>query len=244
MKKIKKYKNPFNGKEYVDFSLLEKDVQRNYSEDLSYVMSKGVSLKQYMFNLRSKREPFNKYGRSIISGKPTDWNEVNGRYERLLPDEREQYNKIFRERMKKVHKVEYITRNIDHQKKMLKNRKISGVYKYKNKYDIEYVGSYELDFIRHLESLGWGITDIESPSNKVIMYEHKGSPHSYIPDFYLKSLDLFIEIKASDNNHYRARDIEMEFAKDVKMQDLNLNYIKIMDKDYKEFDKIVKRGKP
>jgi hypothetical protein len=57
-----------------------------------------------------------------------------------------------------------------------------------------------------------------------------------MPDVYIPSLNLIIEIKASDNEHYRKRDIAVEFAKDKAVKDTTkFNYIKIFDKDYSEF---------
>ena len=67
-----------------------------------------------------------------------------------------------------------------------------------------------------------------------------GSTHLYIPDFYIPSLSLEVEIKESDNQHPRmAHEREMEALKDKRLADeekkTNIHYIKIVDKKYDDF---------
>ena len=66
----------------------------------------------------------------------------------------------------------------------------------------------------------------------------------YIPDFYIPSLNLIVEIKSSENGHYRARDIETEKLKDAAIEKTNYTYIKVFDKKYDEFVNYVQAAEP
>ena len=65
----------------------------------------------------------------------------------------------------------------------------------------------------------------------------------YIPDFFIPSLSLEVEIKESDNTHPRMEHArEIEHLKDNRMeyetQKAKIHYIKIVDKNYTDFDSI------
>jgi len=195
-----------------------------------------ITPRQLAFNIRTKRAPFNKNGKSILSGKPTKWNEHAGKYDRILSSEKDEYREMFRKRMKKVHGTDNLLTDPDHQKKMLANRKISGVYKARDKSEFTYTGSYEEDFIEMMDKVfEWNMADILMPAPMTIKYTIEGKDHFFIPDVYITSLDLIIEIKASDNKHYRERDKEIEFAKDNAVERTDHNYHKLFDKDYNGF---------
>ena len=97
------------------------------------------------------------------------------------------------------------------------------------------------DFLDKLKSLGWSPNDVISPSPNTYPYKWKdGSVHFYIPDFFIPSLTLEVEIKESDNTHPRMEhEREMEHIKDNMMKkigkDSSINYIKIVDKNYDQF---------
>ena len=55
----------------------------------------GLSPKQVYFNYKNKYMLTKANGRSVISGKPTPWNEVSGRYLRFLPSEKEHIENSF-----------------------------------------------------------------------------------------------------------------------------------------------------
>ena len=125
----------------------------------------------------------------------------------------------------------------EHQKKMLAARKISGVYVWKDGTKTPYVASFERDFLLFLETMlpNFNPSDIIGPAPQVFYYMYKGEKHFYIPDFYITSLNLIIQIKSAENKHYRERDIEKELAEDAAVDETQYNYIKIYDKDYEEF---------
>jgi hypothetical protein len=137
--------------------------------------------------------------------------------------------------MKRVHGEVHLLGDPDMQKKMLENRSISGTYEFTNGSKITYTGQYEKDFLEFLDLfLHMDPEDIVMPATECIEYEYLNKKHFYIPDAYFPSINLLIEIKASDNKHYRQRDIEQEKAKDLAVSKLPLNYLKIFDKEYSE----------
>jgi hypothetical protein len=75
------------------------------------------------------------------------------------------------------------------------------------------------------------------------LYKWKdGSTHLYIPDFFIPSLSLEVEIKESDNTHPRMEHSrEIEYLKDNRLeyetQKTGIHYLKIVDKKYEEFDR-------
>jgi hypothetical protein len=221
-----------------------------YSEKdslVSHISSKhddklgSLSASQLEFNFRNRYELYKEHGSSVLSGKPTPWNNQIGRYERFANDkEIEEYKKQFRERMMSKHGTVHLLDNPEQQKKMLANRKISGEHKFANGKVVVYTGSYEKHFIEFMdEDLGWDSKDIFMPAPKVIEYHNPETNKTsfYIPDVWIASYDLYIEIKASDNKHYRARDIEIEIAKEKAMKKEGKTYIKVMDKNYDELMK-------
>lgn len=95
---------------------------------------------------------------------------------------------------------------------------------------INYQGTYELDFLKKMESLNLlnKIEDIEP-----IEYLFENSTHFYFPDFYIKECNLIVEIKSSHTfeKHY-LKNIEKKKSCERKLY----NFIFIIEKDYTEFE--------
>lgn len=106
---------------------------------------------------------------------------------------------------------------------------LSAVYK-----GIKYQGDYELAFIRHLEDLGLEISDIQRGA-PIPYKDETGKDRVYLPDFYVKSLDLVVEIKDSKyETAERTRNkYKWEAAQAVS------NFIVIRNNDFTEFDKLI-----
>ena len=129
------------------------------------------------------------------------------------------------------------------QKKMLSNRKISGKYKWSdNSAEIQYTGSYELDFLKFLDLfMHFESEDIISPAPQVFTYNDNGTKRFYIPDFYIPSINTLVEIKDGQdnrNNHPNriGRDAEKEKLKDEIMRNQrDYNFVKVVNKDYSIF---------
>jgi hypothetical protein len=127
------------------------------------------------------------------------------------------------------------------QRKMIFNHAQARDFVWDDKHTFRIIGSYEEDFLNHLKSLDWSPNDVICPSPNNYWYKWKdGSVHLYIPDFFIPSLSLEVEIKESDNTHPRmVHSREIEYLKDarmaVEMKRTSINYIKIVDKNYDEF---------
>jgi hypothetical protein len=204
----------------------------------------GLSAKQIYFNFTNKYALLKGYGKSVISGKPTKFNEITGRYERFRPEEKQAYREYFLKNMKKAGK-EHLMKDMEHQKFMLSHRKISGKYRWSDGVEIVYTGSYEKKFLEYLDVLlGWPSSDIMGPAPQIFPYfDENGVEHAHIPDFYISSLNLIVNIKSSENQHYRLRDIETEKREDEAIRKSNFNYIKIYDNKFERFTKTIEEIK-
>ena len=197
---------PICGKKYIGETVLKNHLLKAHEKDLH-----GLSPANVLFNLRNKKSGSN----CIICKKPVTFNEITGKYNRLCenPKCKEAYVKLFKERMKKVYGKEHLLNDAKQQEKMLAGRHISGKLKFADGKEFIYTGSYEKDFLEFMQNMEWKSNDLIMPAPFEIAYKYEGKNHFYIPDAYIPSLDLIIEIKG-ENNHYQARDISI---RDIKM---------------------------
>ena len=100
--------------------------------------------------------------------------------------------------------------------------------KYNN---LNYRGSYELDFLKHCEKLG-----IVVEAAKTIKYNFKDKPHRYYPDFYYAIGNLLIEIKST---YTMAKGLDINLVKKQASLDAGFNFMFIIDKNYKDFDRFI-----
>lgn len=96
---------------------------------------------------------------------------------------------------------------------------------------IHYRGSYELDFLQKHHPIF--LNDLANGPR--IEYIFNNKTHYYFSDFIIKSLNLIIEIK---NGYDMKRYKEKIEAKAEATIAAGYNYIIIIDKDYKEFNKL------
>ena len=175
-------------------------------------------------------------GECMYCSNETEWNEAAGKYGRLCGCAQ------CRDKYAKDHQL----LSPEKQRAMLANRKISSVYSYDG-IDIAYTGTYELKFIQFMQNvLKWPASDILSPSPNTYYYEyrnpddpyHEGTKF-YIPDFYIPSLNLEIEIKDHTTTHPKFLKIDRikEACKDKKMEQVagKVNYFKISDNKFEPF---------
>ena len=192
-----------------------------------------------------------KSGACVQCHKPTDWNEATGKYNRYCnnPKCKEQYCKVAKKRMIDKYGKIHLLNDPEMQRKMLSNRKIAGTYTFSDgSGKVPYVASYEKDFLMTMDTvLGFKATDIMSPSPHNYVYMYEGKPHFYIPDFYIPSLNLEVEIKDDQNGpnankhpKIAAVDRVKEALKDdIMTKNKSINYFKVMDKSYTDFFKYV-----
>jgi len=205
-----------------------------------YKNSKTESPAQFYFNLKYNKTS----GKCIVCGSKTNWNPSVERYDRICGERcSEKYREMFKERMNKKYGKDHLLNDPDQQKKMLANRKISGEYKWSDgKSKKTYTGSYEKDFLEFLDiMMQFKSHDVIAPAPQVFKYQYEGKDRFYIPDFYIASLNLLVEIKdggENPNQHHKIQDVDKkkELLKDNVMKNQKeYNYLKITDKDYSIF---------
>lgn len=236
MKKL--FKCPFCNKNY-----LSKEALYNHMEDEHEKELCGLPAAQVYFNYRNKYALTKSFGKSVILGKPTKFNLTTERYERFADDnEKKLYREQFRNNMIKKYGKDTLLDDPEQQKLMLKNRHISGEFTWDDGSKTIYTGSYEKSFLEFLNfTYNWDKpSDVIAPSPIIIDYtDSTGRERFHIPDFYIQSLNLLINIKSSTNMGYRLRDIEDEKLEDAAIKKTSYNYIKIYDNDFKKFSKVL-----
>lgn len=118
-----------------------------------------------------------------------------------------------------------------HIKQELKNKK-SKYYK-----NLLYTGTYELDFLKYCEKIGI-LKDVERIYSIPYIYENKQL--IYHPDFYIKKINLIIEIKSDYT--YRIQE-NKNLSKKMACEKLNYDFIFIINKNYDIFDEKIKNLK-
>jgi hypothetical protein len=114
----------------------------------------------------------------------------------------------------------------------LKQQKNAHKIEYFN-YDLYYQGSYEKDFLRHIDNLG--LLFLVS-RGKMIKYNFEDKTKMHFPDFFIESLNLIVEIKSS---YYYNKFIEKNKAKMSACVDMGYNYIFIINKNYSVIDFLI-----
>lgn len=207
------------------------------------LLPKDMTGYQWFYYLLTKKD----HGSCIICHRLTDFNEATMKYSRFCnnPQCKQKYKESVDKNMIGKYGKVNILDDMEQQKKMLANRKISGTYTWSDgKTKIGYVGTYELDFLKFLDQeLQWAASDIMAPSPHTYEYMCNGKKHLYIPDFYLPSLNLEIEIKSSirmDKQNIDSRSKEIEKNKMMESCSNLFNYLIIYDKKYDELMKLLK----
>lgn len=216
-------------------------------EEHSTQIPPDMSVEQFYYFLKTGRE----HGNCVMCKKPTTWNEKTKKYHRFCGDPscKMKYKETVDNRMIGKYGKVNLLNDPDQQRKMLMNRSISGTYNFDG-VEKNYVGSYELDFLKTMDLFfDWDPNDIEMPSPHTYYYKYDGEEKFYIPDAFIMSLGLEIEIKDGGNNpnmHHKIQDVdkEKERLKDEVMKSQKVHhYIKLTNKNYYnlfEFFKISK----
>jgi hypothetical protein len=198
---------------------------------------------QWFYFLLTKKDK----GSCVICHSETDFNENTMKYSRFCnnPVCKQKYKEERDKRMIKKYGKIYLLDDPEMQKKMQAGRRIAGIYQWSDgKTKFSYLSSYELDFLKYLDlELHWPASDLLSPSPHTYSYEYKGKSHFYMPDFFIPSINCEIEIKddgSAKNINQESR--EKDKIKEDLMHSLSnlFNYIKIVNKDYTEFNELIK----
>lgn len=235
---MRKFKCPFCNTTYLDKESLYAHMEEKHDQELC-----GLPAAQVYFNFRNRYALTKGFGKSVISGKPTAFNLTTERYERFANDEeKQQYRELFRKNMIHRYGKDTLLNDPEQQKHMLANRKISGVFEWDDGTKTTYTGSYERAFLEYLNfTYNWDKpSDVIAPAPMIIDYtDSSGKVRFHIPDFYIQSLNLIINIKSQTNTGYRLRDIEDERLEDAAIKKTSYNYIKIYDNNFKKFNKVL-----
>lgn len=196
---------------------------------------------QYSYFLRTGKE----HGTCVICKREvTRWNPKTHKYNRFCDDPKckEKYREIFKKRMIGRYGKTTLLNDPEQQKIMLANRKISGEYTWRDHHTVtKYTGSYERSFLEFLdEVMNLDPADIMGPSPHTYYYMYEGKKHFYIPDFFIPSLNLEIEIKDGGDNpnthgKIMAVDKVKEALKDKVMETCGFDYVKIVNKENMKF---------
>lgn len=194
-----------------------------------------------VFNLINKKET----GHCVMCGKETEWDESKWRYKRICSEEcKDKYVEMRNERMIKVRGTTNMLTDMEHQKKMLSHRKISGTYKFTDGGVLSYVGNYEKQFLEFMDKvMEFSSNDIISPGH-IIKYKFNGEDLSFITDFYLIPFNLLFDIKAGGDNpntHPGMKENrEKQKAKEEQIRkDGKYNYIRLTNNNFSQLISIL-----
>lgn len=237
------FKCPFCSRKYSKKLALYEHMELEHKIDLQ-----KLPAAQVYFNFRNRYALTKGNGKCVMTGKPTNFNLTTERYERFADEKaREKYREYFKKNMKKVYGKTTLLDDPEHQKNMLAGRKISGEYIWADGTKSRYTGSYEKNFLEYLETqLMWNNpSDVMSPAPMVFAYNYLDEVERFhIPDFYITSLNLIVNVKAADNKHYRLRDIEIEKLQDEAIiKTGEYNYLKLYDNKFDRFIQVMDRIK-
>ena len=205
----------------------------------------GISAAQYAFNIRNNKT----FGTCVqCRTNHTPWNEAAERYDRFCgPQCRNAYVVEAKRRMVKKYGKVHLLDDPKFQLKMQDGRSIAGQYKFtSDNTEVPYLGSYEYDFLHYSDNTyGWNGSEIlRCPFT--FEYEYDGKTRIYMPDYYLPNFNLIVEIKDGGDNpnmHHKIQEVDKvkESLKDEIMRNQDkYNYIKIVNKDYRTFDFLIK----
>lgn len=233
---MKRIECPICGESYTKVE----SVYTHIDEEHEDVIPEGYTSARYAYLLRTGKD----HGKCVICRRNTEWNDVTCKYKRFCENPRckETYREQFKKRMIGKYGKETLLNDPEQQKKMLANRHISGEYIWSDGAKKTYTGSYEHDFLKMLDIfMNFDSSDIITPSPHTYYYMYEGEKKFYIPDAYIPSLNLEIEIKdgmSNPNTHHKIQQVDKvkERLKDAVMESLrDRDYIKIADKNYDEF---------
>jgi len=183
----------------------------------------------------------------------TAFNKETLKYSRFCqaPKCKEDYKNLRKDRFNAKGIPEHPMTDPEYQRKMLARHQNAQKYVWNDQYSFDIIGKLEEAWLNKLKELDWDPADIFMPSPVTYYYRWPdGSVHMYIPDCYLASLSLEVEIKDDFDGAIPGREHnrEIEKLKDQRMKVItansNINYIKIIGKDYNEFLSTYVKGDP
>ena len=231
--KSKSYKCPFCIKNFKNANALYLHVDTLHKENVP----NDTTTKKYIYDLNHPGDHLCQ----ICGVNKCVWKEKIARYSTICDDPscREEARRRFLENYKKKNGKDHSISDPKIQREMIKHKKNSGYYEFKNGGKVLYASTYEKDFLEFCDLTMEFTSDMVEECNLEFEYFYEGKKHYYLPDYYIRCYDLIVEIKADDDiSHPKilAIDKETEKLKDkAVIKDGTHNFIKICDKKYEQF---------
>ena len=222
---------------YCDDPSMDRDTLIDHLEnEHEELIPDGWTASRLAFKIIRKKD----HGTCVVCGRETEWNEKRGKYQRLCgnPECRKKLREEALKNHVKVYHCETLLTDMDHQDKMLKGRRISGEYTFRDGGKIGYVGSFEKNFLEFMDvTLECDSKDIMEPG-PVLEYEVDGKVHKWITDFLYIPYNLIIEVKDGGSNPNRKNMPETrarEHGKDVMITNQGTyNYLKLTNNNFRQ----------
>lgn len=238
------YKCKICKKSFTELQGLYNHIERKHK----HMIPENMDVEQYYYYMKTGRVN----GNCVMCKQPTSWNKNTKKYNRFCdnPKCKEKYAEEFRKRMIGKYGKVHLLNDPEKQREMLANRKISGRYEWDDGTKTVYTGSYEHDFLKMMDGFfDWDPADIMMPSPHNYVYKYNGEDKYYIPDVFIPSLNLEIEIKDGGDNpnmHYKIQDVDKVKEKnkdEVMTSQKSFHYIKLTNKNYTNFFNFLKEIK-
>ena len=225
-----KYKCPYCENGRYDKEELIDHLDRHHRD----CIPKGWSAGRLAFKIIRGKD----HGTCVVCKAPTEWNEKRCKYQRLCNNPK--CREVLREKALKNHIRVYgkptLLNDMEHQDKMLKGRRISGTYTFRDGGVINYVGSFEKNFLEFMDQ----VLEVESKEilepGPVLDYLYNGKIHQWITDFLYIPYNLIIEVKdggSNPNMKSMPETRERTRCKDKMITDLGTyNYLKLTNNNF------------
>lgn len=235
-KRKKRYKCPF-----CDYHDTKQGLASHVDEKHEDMIPEGYTAARVVFNHIYHKT----HGVCVVCKRETEWDEEKGKYKRLC-GRKECYKALrdsYRKNMIKVYGKDTLLNDPEQQEKMLKNRRISGKYRFHDGGYHIYTGTYEMKCMEFLDkALNYESTDILAPG-PVIEYEFNGKKLKWITDIFIIPYNLIIEIKDGGSNpnkrsmpEYRAKQV----AKEKMLTNMGTyNYLRLTNNNFEQLIEIL-----
>ena len=211
----RKYKSPFDDKEFKTVLELEKYVSSKYKSKIPKKYKDDVS--HFLYDKR------NKPGVCQICKTPTKWDSKKKRYKllcepvtikRMLSDPfrvirtlfknrgntcQEVMRKNYLENIERVHGTDNLMNSIEYQQKLLESRSIAKFVKFKGK-EFTVIGNYEKKFVEVFNRIAISSRELEAPGPIVKYTTYDNNIKEHISDFFLPSINTVVSIKDGGDN--------------------------------------------
>ena len=183
---------------YCDYKGEKEDLIHHIEDNHESMIPEGFTAGRVVFNIINNKT----HGVCVVCKRETEWNEGRLKYNRLCNRKecKEALRKMYSENMIKVHGTDNILTDMAQQEKMLRNRRISGKYRFSDGGFHIFTGSYEKKCMEFLDKvLGYKSSEILSPG-PVLEYEYNGQKLQWITDIFIIPYNLIIEVKDGGDN--------------------------------------------